>query len=113
MGFCYARRAFVSITTAAFYLLAIFTAGSALGVALTHNIVYSAFALMYLGPPNPKYESTGWEISGRELFTLVPLAAIILFLGIYPKAILNLQSPRLVEIAQQVKAAAAPRVAAR
>src|SRR4029450_4129116 len=46
MAFCYARRAFVSITTAAFYLLAIFTAGSALGVALTHNIVYSAFALI-------------------------------------------------------------------
>jgi len=46
MRFCYARRAFVSITTAAFYLLAIFTAGSALGVALSHNIVYSAFALM-------------------------------------------------------------------
>jgi NADH-quinone oxidoreductase subunit J len=46
MAFCYARRAFVSTTTAAFYLLAAFTAGSALGVALTHNIVYSAFALM-------------------------------------------------------------------
>jgi NAD(P)H-quinone oxidoreductase subunit 6 len=36
----------VSTTTAAFYLLAAFTAASALGVALTHNIVYSAFALM-------------------------------------------------------------------
>lgn len=46
IGFCYARRAIVSTTTAAFYLLAVFTAGSALGVALTHNIVYSAFALM-------------------------------------------------------------------
>src|SRR5262245_60644872 len=46
MRFCYARPALVSTTTAAFYLLAIFTAGSALGVALSHNIVYSAFALM-------------------------------------------------------------------
>jgi len=36
----------VSTTTVAFYLLAAFTAGSALGVALTHNIVYSAFSLM-------------------------------------------------------------------
>jgi NADH-quinone oxidoreductase subunit J len=36
----------VSTTTVAFYLLAAFTAASALGVALTHNIVYSAFALM-------------------------------------------------------------------
>jgi NAD(P)H-quinone oxidoreductase subunit 6 len=46
MRFCYARRAFVSTTAVAFYLLAAFTAGSALGVALTHNIVYSAFSLM-------------------------------------------------------------------
>jgi len=36
----------VSTTTVAFYLLAAFTAASALGVALTQNIVYSAFALM-------------------------------------------------------------------
>ena len=46
MGFCYARRAFVSITTAVFYLLAAVTVGSALGVALSNSIVYSAFALM-------------------------------------------------------------------
>src|SRR5262249_3575043 len=60
----------------------------------------------YLGAPNPRYATTGWEINGRELFTLVPLAVIVAFLGIYPKAILSLQSPRLVEIADQVKAAA-------
>jgi NADH-quinone oxidoreductase subunit J len=36
----------VSTTTAAFYLLAAITAGSAIGVALAKNIVYSAFALM-------------------------------------------------------------------
>ncbi len=36
----------MSTTTVAFYLLAAFTTASALGVALAHNIVYSAFALM-------------------------------------------------------------------
>jgi len=36
----------VSITTAVFYLLAAITVGSALGVALANNVVYSAFALM-------------------------------------------------------------------
>ena len=56
MRFCYTRRgfttrsssrsAFVSTTIVAFYLLAAFTVASALGVALSHNIVYSAFALM-------------------------------------------------------------------
>lgn len=36
----------MSTTTAAFYLLAAITAGSAVGVAMSRNIVYSAFALM-------------------------------------------------------------------
>jgi len=36
----------VSISTAVFYLLALVTVGSALGVALSRSIVYSAFALM-------------------------------------------------------------------
>jgi NADH-quinone oxidoreductase subunit J len=36
----------VSITVVAFYLLAAITVGSALGVAFSDNVVYSAFALM-------------------------------------------------------------------
>jgi NADH-quinone oxidoreductase subunit J len=36
----------VSVTTAVFYLLAAVTVGSALGVAFSNSIVYSAFALM-------------------------------------------------------------------
>ena len=87
---------------------------AASAVVLTAGYMLWALQRMYLGAPNPKYASTGWEINGRELFTLIPLAAIVLFLGIYPKAILNLQSPRLVEIAEQVKAASpAARVASR
>ena len=39
-------RALVSTTTVAFYLLATLVTASSLGVALSHNIVYSAFALM-------------------------------------------------------------------
>ena len=36
----------MSTTTVAFYLLATLMTASSLGVALSHNIVYSAFALM-------------------------------------------------------------------
>lgn len=36
----------MSVTLVAFYLVAAFTVVSALGVALSHNVVYSAFALM-------------------------------------------------------------------
>jgi NADH-quinone oxidoreductase subunit M len=44
---------------------------------------------MFLGQLNPKYADLP-EINGRELFTLVPLAAIVIFLGIYPSPVLNL-----------------------
>jgi NADH-quinone oxidoreductase subunit M len=92
----------------------VLTVIAASAVILTAGYMLWALQRMYLGAPNPQYADTGWEIDGRELFTLIPLAAIVLFLGIYPKAILNLQSPRLVEIAEQVKAAApAARVANR
>src|SRR5262249_21322569 len=90
------------------------TVVAASAVVLTGGSMMWALQRMYLGAPNPRYATTGWEINGRELFTLVPLAVIVVFLGIYPRAILNLQSPRLVEIADQVKAAApAARVASR
>src|SRR5215475_13189730 len=90
------------------------TVVAASAVVLTAGYMLWALQRMYLGAPNPRYATTGWEINGRELFTLVPLAAIVVFLGVYPRAILNLQSPRLVEIADQVKAAApAPSVASR
>ena len=82
------------------------TVVAASAVVLTAGYMLWALQRMYLGAPNPKYANTGWEINGRELFTLLPLAAIVLFLGIYPVAILNLQSPALVRLAEQVRAAA-------
>jgi NADH-quinone oxidoreductase subunit M len=80
---------------------------AASAVVLTAGYMLWAMQRMYLGAPNPKYADKGWEINGRELLTLIPLAVIVLVLGIYPKAVLRLQDPRLREInAQVVKAAA-------
>jgi NADH:ubiquinone oxidoreductase subunit 4 (subunit M) len=45
-------------------------------------------------------------MSARELFTLVPLGAIVIFLGIYPRPILDLQSPALLRLNARVRAAA-------
>ena len=67
-----------------------------------------ALQRMYLGTPNPKYVGTGWEIDGRELFTLVPLAVIVLVLGVYPMLILDLQNPALLALNEKVVAAAPP-----
>jgi len=79
---------------------------AASAVVLTAGYMLWALQRMYLGPPNPKYADKGWEINGRELFTLAPLAVIVLLLGIYPKLILDLQGPALRAINERVVAAA-------
>ncbi len=78
---------------------------AASAVVLTAGYLLWALQRMYLGAPNEKYRTLP-EINARELFTLVPLGAIVLFLGIYPTAILNLQSPALLRLNDRVKAAA-------
>jgi NADH-quinone oxidoreductase subunit M len=83
----------------------VFTVIAASSVVLTAGYMLWALQRIYLGPPNEKYAGLP-EINGRELFTLLPLAAIVLFLGIYPKAILQFQTPALDALAQKVVAAA-------
>jgi NADH-quinone oxidoreductase subunit M len=78
---------------------------AASAVVLTAAYMLWAMQRMYLGAPNPKYASTGWEINGRELFTLAPLAVIVLVLGIYPMLILDLQNPALMALTEKVVAA--------
>ena len=84
----------------------ILTVVSASAMVLTAGYMLWALQRMYLGAPNPKYADTGWEIDGRELFTLAPLAAIVLVLGVYPQPILKLQSPSLVSLIDRVQQAA-------
>jgi len=74
-------------------------------VILTAGYLLWALQRVFLGKPNEKYVGLP-EISGRELFTLVPLGAIVIFLGIYPTPILDLQSPALLRLNDQVRAAA-------
>jgi NADH-quinone oxidoreductase subunit M len=78
-------------------------------VILTAGYLLWTLQRMFLGKPNEKYLTLP-EISFRELFTLVPLGAIVIFLGIYPTPIIDLQSPALLRLNEQVRAAA-PKVA--
>ena len=56
---------------------------AATGVIITAAYHLWALQRMFLGPLNEKYAQLP-EINGREIFTLAPLAAIVIFLGIYP-----------------------------
>ena len=67
---------------------------STLGILLNAAYFLWAFQRMFFGPANEKYNDLP-EINSRELFTVVPLAVITLFLGVYPRPFLDLVSSTL------------------
>jgi NADH-quinone oxidoreductase subunit M len=62
---------------------------STLGIILTAAYMLWALQRMFLGTLPERWNDLT-DINGRELISLVPLAAIVIFLGIYPSPILNL-----------------------
>jgi NADH-quinone oxidoreductase subunit M len=88
-------------------LMTVFGAATAI---LTAGYLLWTYQRIYLGPFNEKYK--GFEdLSFREAFTLVPLAIIVLILGVYPHAILGLLNTSLVHLNQVVLQAGGPAVA--
>jgi len=79
------------------------TAIGASAVILTAGYILWTMQRMFLGAVNEKY-ATLPEISGRELFTLVPLAVIVVVLGVYPHAVLDLMRESLDSLNQIVLA---------
>jgi NADH-quinone oxidoreductase subunit M len=72
----------------------VLTIVGATAVVLTAGYMLWTLQRVWLGKLNEKYADIP-EINGRELFTLVPLAAIVVVLGVYPTAILDLMSASL------------------
>ncbi len=62
---------------------------AATAVVLTAGYLLWTMQRMYFGQVNEKYVGLP-EINGRELFTLMPLGAIVVVLGVYPAPILDL-----------------------
>ena len=65
------------------------TIASTLGIVLTAGYMLWTLQRVFLGTIPERWKSLP-DINGRELFTLVPLAVIIIFLGIYPSPAINL-----------------------
>ena len=70
------------------------TIASTLGIVLTAAYMLWTLQRVFLGKPNEKWAGLP-DINGRELFTLVPLAVIVLALGIYPSFLLDLMTSSL------------------
>src|SRR5437879_10929414 len=66
---------------------------------LTAGYLLWTYQRIYLGPFNEKYAGFQ-DLTFREAFTLVPLAIIVLILGIYPHAVLDLLNSSLVHLNQ-------------
>jgi NADH-quinone oxidoreductase subunit M len=88
-------------------ILTIFAAATAI---LTAGYLLWTYQRIYLGPFNEKYKAFP-DLNFREAFCLVPLAIIVLILGVYPHAILGLLNTSLVHLNQVVLAAPSTAVA--
>src|SRR6202166_4716671 len=88
-------------------LMTVFAAATAI---LTAGYLLWTFQRIYLGPLNEKYNGFS-DLSFREAFTLVPLGIIVLILGVYPNAILNLLNISLAHLNQVVLSSSGAAVA--
>jgi len=82
-----------------------YTIVSTLALVLVAGYMLWTMQRIFLGKLNPKY-ATLPEINSRELFTLIPLAVIVIFLGIFPSAILDLMEVSLNNLVVVVREAA-------
>jgi NADH-quinone oxidoreductase subunit M len=88
-------------------LMTVFGAATAI---LTAGYLLWTYQRIYLGPFNEKYAGYH-DLSLRESFTLVPLAVIVLVLGVYPHAVLGLLNTSLLHLNQVVLSTPGPAVA--
>jgi NADH-quinone oxidoreductase subunit M len=73
----------------------------ATGVILTAGYLLWTIQRVYLGAVNEKYKALP-DVNRRELFTLIPLGAIIILVGVYPSVVLDLLRASLDNINQIV-----------
>ncbi len=66
----------------------------ATAVILTASYMLWTLQRIWFGKLNERYAELP-EINGRELFTLLPLAAIVIVLGVYPSGVLDLMTSSL------------------
>jgi len=73
------------------------------GLTLILGAVYMLrlYQKAMLGPLSERYEGV-WDVEGVELLVLVVIAFFTLFLGLYPKAILELSEASVTNLLSQI-----------
>lgn len=80
----------------------VYTMIAVFGIIITAAYLLWTIQRIFFGPLNEKYKNLP-EINGRELFTLVPLAAITIIVGVYPHPVLNIITNSLNHLINVVK----------
>ena len=65
-----------------------------LGILLNAVYFLRAYQRVFTGKLNEKYEDLK-DINNRELLTVIPIAILVLFFGVYPAPLVNLISPAI------------------
>ncbi|GAB3272728.1 NADH-quinone oxidoreductase subunit M [Kineosporia babensis] len=72
-----------------------------LGIVLAALYILLTYQRMFTGPI--KEYAAGWkDASAREVWVIAPLVVVILFLGVYPKPVLDVINPAIATTMQQV-----------
>jgi NADH-quinone oxidoreductase subunit M len=74
---------------------------SVLGIVITAGYFLYMIQRVLLGPLNNAWAGIT-DINKRELFTLVPLMAVVIAIGVYPLLILNYQSVAITELIRNI-----------
>ena len=72
------------------------------GIIITAAYLLWTLQRIFFGETNPKYADIE-DINGRELFTLIPLAVIVLILGVYPHPVLGLMNTSMTYLGQLIQ----------
>ena len=75
-----------------------------LGILLNAIYFLRAYQRIFLGSFNERYNDLN-DITTLELITIIPLAVIILWLGVYPSPLINMISPAMDGIIQIIQSA--------
>jgi NADH-quinone oxidoreductase subunit M len=81
----------------AFPVYRVVTMVSAVGIIIGATYVLWMLQRVFLGPLNQKYANI-LDINARELATVIPLAAIVIFIGVYPAPFINMVKTSLITL---------------
>jgi len=73
-----------AVVRGAWPVFTVVTAISMLGLLFTGAYILKGIQKVLHGPKNPKWAGHGMEMTTREIVTVFPLMALMLFLGVYP-----------------------------